>query len=154
LHLTEVYQIYPTERECIIFLEKMRWDGLPRCPYCKSHRSTFLTKEGRHHCNGCNVSYSVTVGTVFHRTHLPLQKWFLAASLIIGNEQDIPIRQLACDLQVAKNTASYIFARISRALYRSDQRQLLQDISCRTSDLIVLAIEQRTETTTWQTWQR
>jgi len=135
LHLREVYHIFPTDHDCIVFLEEMRWKGVPRCPYCQSPRSTVLPREDRYHCNGCNVAYSVTVRTVFHQTHLPLQKWYLAILLIVGNERDIPIRQLACDLQVSNNTASFILARIGRSLYRPDERRLLQDILRDASDL-------------------
>lgn len=64
-----------------------------------------MPKQLRHHCNGCRKSFSVTVGTIFHDTRLPLQKWFLAISLILNAKKGISARQLARDLEVNKNTA-------------------------------------------------
>ncbi len=84
MEIDQIYQKFPTDHECILYLEEVRWKGKPICPYCGSIRSTSIHKEWRYHCNKCHTSFSVTTGTVFHRTHLPLQKWFLAISLLLG----------------------------------------------------------------------
>jgi hypothetical protein len=70
----------------------------------------------RHHCNACNTSFSVTVGTIFHDTKLDVQKWFLAISLILDAKKGISARQLGRHLEVNKNTAWYMGMRIRRAL--------------------------------------
>ena len=129
MHLEEVYRLFPTERDCVAYLEGVRWHGIPLCPYCTSCRSTPLPKEARYHCNECNLAYSVTVGTVFHHTHLPLQKWFLAIALMLNARRNIPIRQLAHDLEVNKNTAWYVVERIRRSMIGGNDRQLLEGIA-------------------------
>lgn len=126
MNIIQIYKLYPTENDCIKHLETVRWNGKPACPYCKSHKSNALKAENRHHCNNCNTSYSVTVGTIFHHTHLPLQKWFLALSLILNAKKGISSRQLARDIEVTKNTAWSMQMRIREAMI--DQGTLLSGV--------------------------
>lgn len=128
MNIVAVYRMFPTEANCIAHLEKVRWNGVPVCPYCGSDKSTPLPKENRHHCNTCNTTYSVTVGTMFHHTHLPLQKWFLAVSLILNAKKGISARQLGRDLEVNKNTAWYLAMRVRKAMDESTERPLLEGI--------------------------
>jgi len=128
MNIVSIYRTFPTEESCIARLEAVRWKGKPVCPYCKSDRVTSVSKQHRHHCNACNTSFSVTVGTIFHHTHLDLQKWFLALSLILNAKKGIAARQLSCDLQVTKNTAWYLAMRIRRAMEQSEERNLLTGI--------------------------
>jgi len=125
MNIIEVFKKFPTQQDCISYLEKVRWGGVPKCPYCGSDNSTPLPKEQRHHCNNCNTSYSVTVGTIFHRTHLPLQKWFLAISLILNAKKGISARQLARNLDVHRNTAWRISMKVREAMSQKHQRELL-----------------------------
>jgi transposase-like protein len=126
LEINQVYSKFPTVGECISYLEEVRWKGKPICPYCNSTRFTPLNQERRYHCHRCNTSFSVTTRTVFHRTHLPLQKWFLAISLLLGERRPLSARQLSRALKVNKNTAWLITSRIDRALNEAKQRDLLQ----------------------------
>jgi hypothetical protein len=68
------------------------------------------------------------VGTIFHKTRLPLQKWFLALMLILNTKKDIAARQLARDLKVNKDTAWRISIKIREAMMERDQRELLTGI--------------------------
>lgn len=79
----------------------------------------------RHHCNNCNTSFSATVGTIFHHTHLDLQKWFLGIGLILNAKKEISARQLAQDLEVNKDTAWRIRRKISEAMTQANHRELL-----------------------------
>ena len=128
MNILEVFKKFPQQEDCISYLERVRWDGVPRCPYCGSDNSTPLPKEQRHHCNNCNTSYSVTVGTIFHRTHLPLQKWFLALSLILNAKKGISARQLARHIDVHRNTAWRISMKIREAMSQRHQRELLTGV--------------------------
>src|SRR5690349_12098278 len=107
---------------------KIRWNGAPQCPYCQAYRTTAIREEHRYHCNQCNTAFSVTVQTVFHHTHLPLQKWFLAISLLLDARKSVTVQQLANDLEVNKNTAWYVSERIRKAMLDSEQRFLLQRV--------------------------
>jgi len=130
--LSDVYERFPTELDCVRHLEEIRWKNNPICPYCsESKRITALPNEGRHHCNTCNTTFSVTVRTVFHRTRLPLQKWFLAVVLILDSRRGVSARQLATSLNVNKNTAWYLSTRIGEGMLDSSQRDLLLEIGAK-----------------------
>jgi len=116
MDIVNIYKIFPTSASCIEYLEKVRWKNKPQCPYCKSHNHTQMPKEHRHHCNNCNTSYSVTVGTVLHKTKLDLQIWFLCINLMIKIPSNLSTRQLAINLNVNKNTAWYMVMRIRKAM--------------------------------------
>jgi len=128
MNIIQIYNQFPKEIDCLKHLEKVRWNGKPICPYgeCKSLRVTPLKKENRYHCNACNTSFSVTVGTIFHKTHIDLQKWFLAIALILNAQKGMSARQLMRDIEVNKNTAWYMAMRIRRAMI--EQGELLQNL--------------------------
>ncbi len=128
MNIRHVYYRFPTKADCIAQLEEIRWNGIPQCPYCKAKHNTALPAEYRYHCNGCNTTFSVTVRTVFHHTHLPLQKWFLAITLLLDARKRITTQQLARDLEVNKNTAWYIGQRIHTAMLDIEQRELIQGL--------------------------
>jgi transposase-like protein len=128
MNITEIYKRYPTESDCIKHLETVRWPKGAVCPYCKSDKATAVPGEERHHCNNCNTSFSVTVGTIFHHTHLPLQKWFLAVTLILNAKKGISSRQLSRDLLTHKDTAWRISMKIREAMREAWQRDLLTGV--------------------------
>jgi len=125
MNIVAIYKRFPTEDSCLAHIENVRWKGQPRCPYCGSDRITPIRSEQRHHCNACNTTFSATVNTIFHHTHLQLQKWFLAISLILNAKKGLSSRQIARDLQVNKNTAWYMGIRIRRAMADAKERELL-----------------------------
>lgn len=126
MNIIQIYKQFPTEDACIDHLEKVRWNGTPKCPYCKSTKSTPIKSERRHHCNNCNTTFSVTVGTIFHRTHVDLQKWFLAIALVLNAKKGMSARQLARDIEVHRNTAWSMGMRIRKAM--TEDRQLLEGV--------------------------
>jgi transposase-like protein len=126
MNIAQILEKFPAEEDCLAYLEMVRWNGRPICPYCKSDNSTALSAELRHHCNNCNTSFSVTVGTIFHHTHLPLQKWFLALMLVLSAKKNVSSRQLSRDLQVNRNTAWLIQRRIRDTML--DHGELLSGI--------------------------
>lgn len=101
-----------THEDCIAYLETIRWNGKPICPYCGFDRATKYKNERRYRCNGCFTSYSVTVGTVFHHTHVDLRKWFQAILLLCKLDRNISVRKLARELQVNRATATLMVDRI------------------------------------------
>src|SRR5258706_10350794 len=119
----QVFEKFATHDECIEHLERVRWHGKPSCPYCRFERVTPMPAERRHHCNNCKTSFGVTVGTIFHHTHVPLQKWFLAAVLVLNAKKRLSARQLARDLEVNKNTGWRMAMQIQKAVERRDQHE-------------------------------
>ena len=116
MNILEVVKNFPDQAACIKYLEQKRWNGKPICPYCSSDNTNHLAKENRHHCNGCRKSFSATVGTIFHDSRLPLQKWFLAIALMLNAKKGISSRQLARDLDLPVKTAWSINHRIRKSM--------------------------------------
>lgn len=127
MDIIEVFQKFPTQDDCIKHLEKVRWLNGPTCPYCFSDKQIVKQKgENRYHCNNCRTGFSVTVNTIFHDTKVPLQKWFLAITLILNAKKGISAKQLQRDLKVTYKTAWYMAMRIRRAML--DQKDMLMGI--------------------------
>ena len=126
MNILQVFEQFPTQRDCIAHLERARWGESPRCPYCTSDRTARL--QHRHRCYACKTSFSVTVGTIFHHTHLPLQKWFLAVILTLNAKKGLSALQLSRDLKVNKNTAWRISMQIRKAMAQAEHRHLLTGI--------------------------
>lgn len=125
MNIIEIFECFPDEASCIAYLEKKRWPNNAVCPYCQSAHTLSVPKELRHFCYTCKTSFSITVGTIFHHTHLPLQKWFLAISLILNAKKGISALQLSRDLKVNKDTAWRISMQIRKAMNQVEQRKLL-----------------------------
>ena len=126
MNIVEIFEQFPTQKHCIDHLEKSRWDGKPKCPYCQSLNTA--PSQHRHRCYDCKTSFSVTVGTIFHHTHLPLQKWFLAIMLMLNAKKGLSALQLSRDLKVNKNTAWRITMQVRKAMAQSEHRNLLTGI--------------------------
>ncbi len=124
----KIYGLFPDENDCLMHMENVRWKGKPECPYCRSIKTTPSKQGRRHHCNSCNTSFSVTVGTIFHNTHLSLQKWFQGVSLVLNAKKDISARKLAREINVNKDTAWRISMKIREAMAEREQRNLLTGI--------------------------
>ena len=126
MNIIQVFKQFPNQEACIKHLEQKRWPQKVTCAYCGSDNTYPLANELRHHCNGCKKSFSVTVNTIFHDTRVPLQKWFLAISLIINAKKGISARQLGRDIEVNKDTAWSMAMRIRKGM--QDNGELLQGV--------------------------
>lgn len=113
MNLNMIYKKYPTQQDCIKYLEVILWNSVPVCPYCLSNKQTPMPRELRYHCNDCRTSFSVTAKSIFHKTKVDLQKWFLAIKLTV--QHTISSRQLAKEILVTKDTACFMVNRIRLA---------------------------------------
>jgi len=122
MNIIEVMRKFATQEDCLKYLEQIRWGDGVICPYCGSTKVCHhqeKTKK-RWQCWNCKKSFSVTVGTIFHQTHIPLQKWFIAISLILNAKKGISSCQLARDIQVHQETAWSMGHRIRKAMQQKD----------------------------------
>ncbi len=126
MNITRIFEQFPTQKDCIAHLEKARWKDKPVCPYCRSINTA--RNQHRHRCYDCKTSFSVMVGTIFHHTHMPLQKWFLAVMLVLNARKGLSALQLSRDLKVNKNTAWRIAMQIRKAMTQREQRGMLTGI--------------------------
>ncbi|MEO0373968.1 MAG: IS1595 family transposase [Cyanobacteria bacterium P01_A01_bin.17] len=112
-----------SQEDYVKILEKLRWEGNIKCPYCNSSNAVRFRQ--RYHCNGCFTSFSVTVNTFLHNTKIELFKWFAAIYLV--NSGPISVRKLASEIRVNKNTADYMLSRIKEA--QKNNSKLLSKLS-------------------------
>lgn len=111
--LADINRRFPTADLFADRLEALRWPTGATCPYCTSRRSTRSPNEGRHHCNYCNSSYSITTGTFLAGTRLDLRKWLAAVAIVLlQDHSEFTARRLAVTLSINRNTA----CRITRAI--------------------------------------
>ena len=85
MNLISVFNQFPNQQACIDHLEAIRWPEVAFCPLCNSDRVARKQegqKVGRWNCHNCTSSFNVLSGTIFQGTRVPLQKWFLAISLM------------------------------------------------------------------------
>ena len=102
-------------------LEKLLWPEGPVCPHCGSlDAATKLkgksTRPGVYWCNACQKPYSVTVGTVMERSHVPLYTWLYANHLLCSSKKGISSHQLSRMLGVSYKTAWFMTHRIREAM--------------------------------------
>ena len=119
MDLIKVFQRFPDHESCIEHLERVRWHHTPACPLCGSvtvARKADGDRIGRWNCHGCKSSFNVLSGTIFQKTKVPLQKWFLAISLVLNAKKSLSSYQLARDLDLNQKTAWYLVMRVREAM--------------------------------------
>ncbi len=107
------------------YLEGLRWPDGVTCPRCGSKSISRVQKPRVFDCNSCRYQFSVTSGTIFHDTHLPLWKWFTAIYLMIESKKGISANQMKRTLGVGSyRTAWYLCHRIRTAMMTDTKKQL------------------------------
>lgn len=106
------------------YLEALHWPNGPVCPHCKSRNATRLEgskhRKGLVQCNDCREQFTVTVGTVFERSKVPLNKWLLATHLMCASKKGVSAHQLHRMLGVTYKTAWFMAHRIREAMKPTD----------------------------------
>jgi transposase-like protein len=102
-------------------LEKTRWPNGPVCPHCgvvneATNVGGKAARKGCYQCNACREQFTVTVGTVFERSKVPLNKWLLATYLISSSKKGYSAHQLHRTLDVTYKTAWFMAHRIREAM--------------------------------------
>jgi len=120
---------FSSEEKCREYLEQQRWNGTPACPFCGSlnvHRfpngKIFKCREKQ-----CRSKFSVTVGTIYENSKLPLTKWFLATYILSVHSKGISSLQLASWLGCTQKTAWHLNHRI-REMLTDKAPELLEGI--------------------------
>ncbi len=101
---------------CRLYLEQLRWPVGVECPRCGSGDILWLERRRRHSCRDCRYQFRVTARTVFHDSHLSLQKWFLAIALMLSEEGGISASRLHELLGGSYKSAWFLEHRIRHAM--------------------------------------
>jgi transposase-like protein len=124
--LIQLFQDYGTEAQCHESLFKSRWPTGFNCPECGCHQYCFLKARKLYQCNKCHHQTSLTSGTIFEQTKLPLTKWFLAIYLITQSKTGLSALGLKREIGVSYNTAWSMKHKIMQVMKERDDSKLLK----------------------------
>jgi transposase-like protein len=119
LGIIEIAERFPDSLSAAEFLESIRWPNGPVCPHCANDEKHYkLPNKTRRlwKCAKCRKQFTVTVGTVFESSHVPLHKWLWAFYLICSSKKGISAHQLHRALKVTYKTAWFMGHRIRYAM--------------------------------------
>src|SRR6187401_2653760 len=88
-----------SEADARAMLERIRWPDGPTCPHCgvvgqatamaSDNGTEHKLRDGVYNCRGCRKPFSVTVGTIFEGSHIPLSKWLLGFYLFASSKKSL-----------------------------------------------------------------
>lgn len=117
--------IFQNEDKARKALEAVRWPDGPVCPHCgNSHEDKIARVEGQkrshrpglYYCNECKGQFTVTVGTVFERSKVPLTKWWMAAHMLNQGKNGASAHEIHRNIGVTYKTAWFMMHRLREAM--------------------------------------
>jgi transposase-like protein len=113
--------IFHDETKAREWLEARIWPHGPVCLHCGTVGEATLmkgktTRPGLYQCNACREPFTVTMGTLYERSHIPLNKWLLATHLMMASKKGISSLQLHRMLGISKKSAWFMAHRIRESL--------------------------------------
>lgn len=125
-----------TEDEARAFIEELRWPNGPICPHCQStdvykitpKTAKSKTRPGLYSCAKCRKQFTVTVGTIFEGSRIPLSKWVVAFYLMNSSKKGISAHQLHRTLGVTYKTAWFMEHRIRESMSKEPVAALLSGV--------------------------
>jgi hypothetical protein len=114
---------FPTEEHALAYWMKTRWPDGVRCLACDCAKCYLIETKGKSgkvarlfECSDCALHFSATTNTLFHDSHLPLQKWFMAIAVMVEAKKGISANQMKRHIGVTYKTAWYVCHRIRQAM--------------------------------------
>ena len=115
-------KLYSKEEDCVQAIQKVRWPSGFICPHC-SHDDGYRLRGRRViECAVCNHQTYITAGTIFHRSKVPLLKWFWAMFLIAQDKGGVSALRLAKQVNVNLKTAWRMLHKLRRSMSRRDKK--------------------------------
>lgn len=111
---------YATDEHCAVALAHLRWPNGFQCPHCGHTHGWYHTARKRYECAHCHRQTSVTAGTLFHRSHLPLTKWFWAMYWVGIDKGSISALRLSKLIGVAWRSAYQLLRKLRVAMAHQD----------------------------------
>src|SRR5438067_170869 len=121
-NLCDVFERYGHDDKCREYLEALRWPTKVTCPECKSDKISRVKLRHVFDCDSCRYQFSVTAGTIFHDTHLPLHKWFAVTYLLCESRKGMSANQIKRMMGVSYKTAWYLCHRIRAAMKEAEHK--------------------------------
>jgi len=123
--LTECLDYFKDEQVCRVYLEQQRWGGTPACPFC-GVVDPYRTNRGfKCRAKECGKKFSVTVGTVYENSKIPLRAWFATIYLCLSSKKGVSSLQISRQLGITQKTAWLLLHRI-REMLKDKAPQMLK----------------------------
>jgi hypothetical protein len=117
----EFQNAFGTDEQCEAAMLKMRWPNGFRCPNCEHDDGYEIPTRGLIQCAVCRHQTSVTAGTIFHKTHLPLTCWFRVIYEVAHDKGGASATRLAAELGRPYKTIWHVLHKIRHAMGRRDE---------------------------------
>jgi transposase-like protein len=124
MNLVDINTLFGTEDKCRELLVRLRFPEGPRCLRCKAPAVELETEKQLFYCKDCDYQFSVTSGTVFNDSHLPLAKWFLTTHLLCEAKKGMSACQVQRTVGMSYKTAWYLCHRIRSAMVETQKAML------------------------------
>ena len=116
MNIMKLIERYHSDDSCRQALVELRWPNGIACPRCGSLDIRNSYTREQYDCGSCGYQFSVTSGTIFHDSHLPLTKWFMAVYLMVEARKGVSANQIKRTINVSYKTAWYLCHRIRNAM--------------------------------------
>jgi len=125
LNLCQLQQRFPDPESAREYLEALRWENGPVCPHCANKSPIWKiepnkekrVRNGLYQCGKCHKQFTVTIGTIFEKTQIPLHKWLIAFYLLNSSKKGISALQIQRMLGLGSyRTAHFMMHRIRHTL--------------------------------------
>jgi len=110
MSLLEFQDKFPTEQVCWNYLVKMRWPDGVECSSCEESKLDFINTRKIFECRGCRKQIYLTAGTIFHRSRVPLRKWFWAIFLMATSKKGISMLFLQKQLGIGSYRTAWLMS--------------------------------------------
>jgi transposase-like protein len=131
MNLYSLAKTFPNEEMALAFWIKTRWPNGVRCLACDHDKCYLIETKGttrkvyrKFECADCGLHFSPTANTIFHDSHLPLTKWFMAITLMTEAKKGISASQVARHLGITYKTAWHLCHRIREAMQEPKSMKL------------------------------
>ena len=126
--LPEFETIFPDEESCWRRLRAVRWPKGFRCPRCGERGAHALERRGLEQCAACRYQASVTAGTIFHGTRVPLRTWFLAIFFLARHKKGISALQLKRTVGLGSYKTAWLLLHKLRSALAGGEKRLLHGL--------------------------
>lgn len=122
--MQEFMDRFPDDAACRAYIAKIRWGDTPTCPHCSSDK-LWSVRRGVLQCRKCRRDISITAGTIFGDSRIPLRLWFQALWLVVSQKNGVSALGLAHALGIKRQmTGWYLLKRIRSAMVRAGRERL------------------------------
>lgn len=121
--LSALLRRFPNERSCIKYLEKVVWNGQPVSPFDPTSK-VYKCKNHQYKCKNTGKIFNARYGTIFHRSSVPLLKWYVAIWLFMTSGKGLSSVRLSKDIEVTQKTAWFMLHRIRECFGDENKHKL------------------------------